>query len=220
MGSLIMKRIILTLAVCWPALTAAQPSSQVAWTDQQLNFVKAGDPNKGENLAKMCSGCHGDKGISASANYPSLAGQSPTYLYKQLLDYKNGQRQSPMMNGIAKNLSEQDVADLAAWFGKQSPAFKSRSPMVYALAETLVKDGSNDRILPPCEVCHGRDGEGQVMDIPALSGQNAAYLSTTLQAFKSGERHNDIYRRMRLIAESLTDKEIEELGFYYQNVKN
>jgi cytochrome c553 len=92
--------------------------------------------------------------------------------------------------------------------------------MAYEQAENLVKEGSRDRILPPCEVCHGSDGKGQVMDMPALSGQNAGYLSYTLKAFKSGERHNDIYSRMRLIAEALTDQEIEELGFYYQNIKN
>ena len=90
--------------------------------------------------------------------------------------------------------------------------------MFYDRAETLVKDGSSERILPPCEVCHGGDGEGQVVDIPGLAGQHATYTSAMLQAFKSGNRHNDIYSRMRLIAQSLSDEEIEELGFYYQNL--
>ena len=215
-----MKKIILALTLSLPALAQGQPSSQVAWTSEQLNFVKAGDPTKGEELAKKCSGCHGEKGISVTASYPSLAGQLPTYLYKQLQDYSTGERQDPMMNGITKSLSQQDAADLAAWFASQTPAFQSRSLMAYEQAENLVKAGSRDRILPPCEVCHGSDGKGQVMDMPALSGQNAAYLSYTLKAFKSGERHNDIYSRMRLIAEALTDQEIEELGFYYQNIKN
>ncbi|PPD33807.1 MAG: cytochrome c4 [Methylomonas sp.] len=215
-----MKKIILTAALFLPVLAVAQPSSQVAWTADQLNFVKAGNAANGEKLAKQCAGCHGDNGISISASYPSLAGQLPTYLYKQLQDYNSGARQDPMMSGFAKNLSQQDAADLAAWFAAQPPAFQSNSPMVYELAEKLVKNGSRDRVLPPCEVCHGGDGKGQVMDIPALSGQNAAYVSYTLKAFKNGERHNDIYSRMRTIAESLSDQEIEELGFYYQNIRN
>ncbi|MBS4051020.1 MAG: cytochrome c4 [Methylomonas sp.] len=215
-----MKNIILTVLLCLPISVSAQPSSQVAWTPEQLNFVKAGDPAKGEEKAKMCSGCHGEKGISPSPSYPSLAGQLATYLYKQLQDYSNGDRQDPMMDGIAKSLSPQDAADLAAWFASLPPAFQSRSPMVYEQAKNLVKNGSRDRVLPPCEVCHGGDGKGQTMDIPALSAQNAAYLSYTLKAFKNGERHNDIYRRMRLIAESLSDQEIEELGYYYQNIRN
>jgi cytochrome c553 len=57
------------------------------------------------------------------------------------------------------------------------------------------------------------------MDIPALSGQNAEYVSASLKAFKTGARHNDIYSRMRLITQNLSDSEIEELGFYYQNIK-
>lgn len=215
-----MKKIILTFALCLPSLVFAQPSTQVAWTPEQLNFIKSGNPTKGQELAKSCSACHGEQGISVSANYPSLAGQLATYLYKQLQDYKNGDRQDPMMNSFAKGLSQQDAADLASWFASQPAAFQSRSPMVYELAEDLVKNGSRDRVLPPCEVCHGGDGKGQVMDIPALSGQNAEYLSTTLKAFKAGSRHNDIYGRMRLIAQTLSDQEIEELGFYYQNIKN
>ncbi len=121
------------------------------------------------------------------------------------------------MGGIAKGLSKQDAANLAVWYASQTPAFQSRSVMVYQAAETLVKSGDRERILPPCEVCHGSSGQGQVMDMPALSGQAASYTTAALKAFKSGERHNDIYGRMRLIAENLTNEEIEQLGFYYQN---
>lgn len=215
-----MKKIVLTASLCWPLLAASQPSTQVAWTAEQLNFVKAGNPAKGQDLAQTCSGCHGEKGISTSADYPSLAGQQANYVFKQLQDYANGDRQDPIMAGITKGLSPQDAADLAAWFAAQSPAFQSRSVMSYDAAETLVKTGDKERILPPCEVCHGSGGKGQAIDIPALSGQNAGYTVATLKAFKNGQRHNDIYSRMRSIAESLSDQEIEELGFYYQNIRN
>ena len=213
-----MKKLILTTVLLLPTALAAQPSSQVAWTADELNFVKAGNRQKGQERAKTCLACHGENGISTMPGTPSLAGQLPTYLYKQLRDYADGSRDNPMMSSLAKSLSKQEAADLAAWFASRPPAFKSRSPMVYELAEKLVSQGSNDRILPPCEVCHGANGEGREMDIPALAGQSAEYLVATLQAFKTGGRHNDIYSRMRLIAESLNDKEIEEIGFYYQNV--
>lgn len=214
-----MKQIILASALLTPILALAQPSSNVAWTTEQLNFVKAGNPAKGQELAKTCIACHGEKGISISPAFPSLAGQLPTYLYKQLQDYSDGSRQNPMMNGMAKSLSKQDAADLAAWFGSQSPAFQSGNQITYPQAETLVHSGNSERVLPPCEVCHGDSGKGQAVDIPALSGQNAAYLSATLQAFKAGSRHNDIYSRMRTIAETLSPEEIEELSLYYQNIK-
>lgn len=220
MGGLIMKRIVFASLLLAPLMALAQPSSQVAWTAEQLNFVKAGNSGKGQQLAQACAACHGDKGISVSPAFPSLAGQLPNYLFKQLQDYSDGSRQNPMMNAVAKGLSKQDAADLAAWFGSQTPAFQSNTQMAYPLAETLVKAGNSERVLPPCEVCHGGNGQGQTVDIPALSGQNAAYLTSSLKAFKTGNRHNDIYSRMRSIAQSLSDQEIEELGFYYQNIKN
>jgi cytochrome c553 len=123
------------------------------------------------------------------------------------------------MTGLAKTLSKQDAADLAVWFSSQPAAFQSPNPMVYEQAEKLVKNGHSERVLPPCEVCHGGNGKGQVVDIPALSGQNADYLTATLQAFKNGTRRNDIYSRMRIVAQALTDEEISELGYYYQNIK-
>jgi cytochrome c553 len=223
MGSLIMKKItmvstLLMLAVL-PTSLMARPSSQTAWTPEQLNFVKAGNPAKGKELVATCSACHGENGIGTAANFPSLAGQLQTYLYKQIEDYSNGDRQDPMMEGFAKMLSKQDAADLTAWYTSQPVAEKPASPVVYEQAERLAKQGDSERQLPPCAVCHGRNGQGDKMDIPALAGQSAQYTSATLNAFKTGNRHNDIYSRMRLIAKSLTDHEIEELGSYYQNLK-
>ena len=198
----------------------AQPSSQVAWTAETLNFVKAGNAQKGRELAKPCAGCHGAEGISSAKANPSLAGQMANYLYKQLLDYKNGNRQNPMMSAMASSLSPQDAADLAVYFAGLKPAVLSGVQSdPYAKAQKLVKEGNSERVLPPCEVCHGSRGQGQERDIPALSGQNAEYLTATLQAFKSGARHNDLYSRMRGIAQSLSDEEITELGYYYQNIK-
>lgn len=214
-----MKKFILAAALMAPFAVAAQPSSQVAWTPDQLNFVKAGNLQKGRELAQTCNACHGSSGISSMAGTPSLAGQLPTYLYKQLQDYANGDRQHAVMSALAKTLNKQDAADLAAWFASLSPTFQPNNPPIYENAEKLVKEGSNDRILPPCEVCHGGKGQGQKLDTPALAGQSAEYLTASLKAFRGGSRHNDIYSRMRLIAKDLTDQEIEELGFYYQNIK-
>lgn len=214
-----MKTLIVITSLLLPATLLAQPSSQVAWTAEQLNFVKAGNPQQGQSLAQTCSACHGEKGISSTAAYPSLAGQLPTYIYKQLQDYSVGTRHNPMMEGIAKTLSKQDAANIAAWFGSQATAFTASDTAVYEQAQALVNNGNRERALPPCEVCHGSNGKGQKMDVPALAGQNADYLSATLTAFKNGSRSNDIYSRMRGIAQLLTEQEITELGFYYQSLK-
>lgn len=214
-----MKKTVLISALIAPFAVLAAPSSQVAWTAEQLNFVKSGNPQKGKELSQTCASCHGANGISTMPSFPSLAGQQATYLFKQLHDYKDGSRDNPMMTGVAKSLSSQDMADLAAWFASQPRASLSSTQLAYDKADQLVKKGSSERLLPPCEVCHGSNGLGQKMDIPALAGQSAEYISTTLKAFKNGSRHNDIYSRMRLIAQPLPDEEITELGLYYQNIK-
>lgn len=196
----------------------AQPSSQVAWTPEQLNFVRSGDSVKGKELSATCAGCHGEKGVSAMPNYPSLAGQLPTYTFKQLQDYKSGSRANEMMAPIASGLSDQDMADLAAWFASLPFPASKASKESLNIAERLVAKGDGKRTVPSCFVCHGRNGEGEKMDIPALAGQQAGYLADTLKAYKNGTRRNDIYSRMRLISEQLSDAEIEELAQYYQQM--
>ena len=83
----------------------------------------------------------------------------------------------------------------------------------------MVEQGDGKRIVPPCFVCHGANGQGEKMDIPALAGQQADYLIKTLLEYKTGQRHNDVYSRMRLIAQQLSETEIKELAQYYQQLK-
>ena len=223
-----MKNIILTIALLSPAITFAGPSSQIAWTPETLKLVKHGNADKGKTLAQSCASCHGQQGEGVKAEnqdgeiipaIPALAGQLATYTFKQLRDYANGDRVNATMNGIAKGLTEQDAADLGAWFAslpkpKPTPSTGKNSE----LAQTHVTQGDGKRLLPPCSVCHGSNGQGEKMDVPALAGQHADYLANTLQAYRTGERHNDVYSRMRLIAQQLTDAEIKELAEFYQSL--
>ena len=191
------------------AAMAAEPSSKVAWTPETLNFVKAGKADHGKELAGTCAGCHNE----TNAN-PQLDAQLPTYLYKQLADYKNGNRKDPTtaMNGLASTLSEQDMADVAAWYGLQA----AKPGQGGAHDPTgIVANGDGKRMEPSCASCHGGSGQGEKVDTPRLAGQQADYLEKTLLAYKSGARANDIYRRMRLIASKLSDQEIRQLAEYY-----
>lgn len=196
----------------------AEPSSKVAWTPEQLNFVKKGNAAHGKELAASCATCHGEKGISQMPNFPSLAGQLATYTYKQLQDYKTGNRTHSVMSPFAAGLSDQDMADIAAWFRSLPRAQQKSTNQNLETAEQLVTKGDGKRTLPPCFVCHGSNGQGEKMDVPALAGQQADYFFETLNAYKSGTRHNDIYSRMRLISQQLSDVEIRELAQYYQQL--
>jgi cytochrome c553 len=223
-----MKRMLLLLAFIAPAVVYAEPSSQIAWTPEVLNLVKNGDLNKGKGLAESCKSCHGDKGQGMKEEtrdgetlpaIPALAGQVATYTYKQLRDYANGSRSHDSMTGIAKGLKEQDAADVAVWFSSLPAQENKSGSRNLARAEKMVEEGDGKRILPPCFVCHGGKGQGEKQDIPALAGQQADYFARTLLDYKSGQRHNDVYSRMRLIAQQLSAEEIRELAQYYQQLK-
>jgi cytochrome c553 len=228
MGILNMKRILLLLAFIAPVVVNAEPSSQIAWTPDLLNLVKKGNANKGKELAESCKSCHGDKGHGMKEEtrddeilpaIPALAGQVANYTYKQLRDYFNDSRSHVQMTRVAKGLTEQDAADLAVWFSSLPPQENKSSSRNLARAEKMVEQGDGKRILPPCFVCHGSKGQGEKQDIPALAGQQADYFARTLLDYKNGQRHNDIYSRMRLIAQQLSEDEIKELAQYYQQLK-
>jgi cytochrome c553 len=225
MGILNMKRMLLLLAFIVPDVVCAEPSSQIAWTPELLNLVKKGNADKGKALAESCKSCHGDKGQGLKEEtrddeiipaIPALAGQVATYTYKQLRDYYSGSRSHVQMTGVAKGLTEQDAADLAVWFSTLPRAENKAGSEKLARAEKMVEQGDGKRILPPCFVCHGSKGQGEKQDIPALAGQQANYFTRTLLEYKNGQRHNDVYSRMRLIAQQLSEDEIKELALYYQ----
>ena len=223
-----MRRILLILiALLVPLTVLAQPSSLIAWTPQTLKLVKNGNLNKGKVLSESCQSCHGQTGEGMKAQLidgetipavPALAGQVANYTYKQLRDYFDGKRNHASMSAIAKGLSEQDAADLAVWYSSLTlPNNESKSePTVRA--KKLVTEGDDKRILPACFVCHGSNGAGEKMDSPMLAKQQTDYLVSTLLEYKKGDRHNDIYSRMRLIAQQLSEQDIKEIAQYYQQL--
>jgi cytochrome c553 len=223
--------VVLLLLICAaPVLSVAGDSgSQIAWTTDTIKLVKRGNAEHGKNLAESCKACHGLRGEGTNVEIkdgetlpaiPALAGQNPYYMFKQLRDYYNGDRTHNSMSAIAKGLNEQqDAADLAAWFSSLSLPIQEADNKDFSLAQKMVSQGDGKRILPPCFVCHGADGQGEKIDIPSLAGQRADYFERTFMQYRSGERHNDIYSRMRLIAKQLSEAEIRALAKYYEQLR-
>lgn len=197
-------------AILHGSTALAEPSSRLAWTPATLDALKAGDVPRGRQLAEGCSACHANGG-----QYPYLDGQLATFLYKQLHDYQDGSRENPVMTGLVAGLSKQDMADIARYYSQQTLPEGVEAQAPSPLAERLVKDGDGKRILPPCAACHEASGKGQKIDVPAIASQNAAYLEQSLLDYKQGVRHNDLYGRMRTIAQQLTPEEIRALAGYY-----
>ena len=150
----------------------------------------------------MCQGCHGQGGKSNNPQWPNLAAQQETYILNQLQAFKSGNRKNPMMENMAGNLSDDDMANLAAYFSKQ-PAAQAGGDV--ALART----GKDKAAM--CLGCHGQNagGNGQ---FPRLAGQHPDYLSTQLKHFKSGERQSG---HMQAIASTLSEEDMKALAAYF-----
>jgi cytochrome c553 len=193
----------------------AQPTTQVAWSAALLRDLSR--PNQGgSEVAAGCAPCHGDRGIAPDPQFPNLAGQSAPAIYKQLHDYKSGSRVNDVMSGMAQALEDQQILEVAAHFASSTARAVNPTtvPLIDAPVVRLVERGDPARGLPACNACHGATAGGPI-ETPTLSRQSQDYLARQLHAFKSGDRHNDIYTRMRSIASKLTDREIEALAAFY-----
>jgi cytochrome c553 len=170
----------------------------------------------GAAVAQGCVGCHGERGIAADPQNPNLAGQSAAAIYKQLHDYKSGKRAHDVMAPIAQALEEQQIVDVAAHFAAANRL--SLDPTTAEVPDPdinrLVERGDPARKLPACNSCHGFNAGGPI-ETPTLSHQNKEYLARQLRAFRDGSRRNDIYTRMRSVAEKLSDREVERLATFY-----
>ncbi|TAN50827.1 MAG: c-type cytochrome [Methylococcaceae bacterium] len=216
-----MNKRLLILPAVLGALTAvayAAPSSRVAWTPATLALVKNADADHGLALASSlaCDGCHTG---NAMPEAPHINGQTANYLYRQLHDYQDGSRAHAIMSGVAKGLREQDMADLAAWYAKQDALPPVSAKGDVGKAEVLAEHGDNQRLIPACAACHGGNGAGKGQDVPRLAGQKPAYLAAMLRAYKTGQRHNDVYQRMRSLAAVLSEEEIKQLAEYYGELR-
>jgi cytochrome c553 len=203
-----------------PVSVTAAPVSQVRWTPQTLRILASADPRPGAALAAaVCSSCHGQNGISTSADFPRLAAQSAMAVYKQISDYRSGARASPLMAPIARQLTDTQMSEVAVYFSASSErnALGPREEAPDDAIARLTRRGDPARRLPPCEGCHAR-GVGGPPEAPVLTGQWGDYITRQLQAYRTGGRRNDVYRRMRDIAAMLTDDEMKRLGKYYQGL--
>ena len=196
---------------------SAEPSSQVAFDLATIQLLRAADTARGEALAKesKCAKCHGDTGVSDDAEDVNIAGLRASYIYKQLKDYQDKNRDDKDMLKKVKDLDDQQMADLSVWFASQQPASVAADRNTDSAVLSLVFHGDPTRLLKACASCHGRDGRGGQFDHPALAGQYPDYLVYTLTEFQEDDRTNDIYSRMRHIAQALTEEEIEALAGYY-----
>lgn len=180
----------------------------------------AGDAAAGQAKTAVCGACHSPDGNSLAPNFPKLAGQGERYLLKQLNDIKSGNRQVVEMTGLLTNLSDQDLADIAAYYASQTGSIGQADPKLVERGEALFRGGNLEAGMPACTGCHSPNGAGNdLAGFPKLNGQHATYVAKQLTDFREGNRTNDGDSMiMRAIAAKLSNKDIEALSSYIQGL--
>ncbi|MDH0895659.1 MULTISPECIES: c-type cytochrome [Pseudomonas] len=179
-----------------------------------------GDAEAGQAKTAVCGACHGADGNSPAPNFPKLAGQGERYLLKQLHDIKGGKRVVLEMTGMLDPLSEQDLADIAAYFASQNMSVGAADPNLVQRGQELFRGGKLEEGMPACTGCHSPDGAGlAAASFPKLGGQHAQYVTKQLTDFREGNRTNDGDAMiMRAIAAKLSNKDIEAVSSYIQGL--
>jgi len=171
-------------------------------------------------VTQVCAACHAADGNSIAPANPKIAGQHAEYLSKQLTDFKaqggkKPARENPIMNGMAANLSANDVKNLAAYFSTQKlkPAAAADKDLA-AAGQKIWRGGNAQTGVPACAGCHGPTGAGIPAQYPRVAGQYAEYLATQLRSFRDGARANDPNGMMRGVASRMSDREIKAVAEY------
>ena len=171
----------------------------------QMSYAQevTGDAQAGRKLAMQCRTCHGIEGHAKMPIVPHIGGENPAYIKHQLTAFRDGQRVHEMMSVVAKSLSDQAIADLAAWYSAQQPV------------ATLGPEQDPSNAPEACIACHGADGIAQIEDAPNLAGETVMYIDTQLKAFRTGKRTHDV---MSPIAAEMTNDEIRAVAEWYSSV--
>jgi len=199
-------------------LVAAATLSAAALTAHAQGLT--GDIQAGQKKAEMCIGCHGIPGYQNSFpeihKVPMISGQTAQYIVASLAAYKKGDRKHPSMRGIAGSLSEQDMADLGAFYASHADKTAAATPRTASTAvAALIEKGA-------CVACHGANFSSPIdPSYPKLGGQHADYLFVALKAY-TVEGNNVVGRSngiMAGIAKQYSTAEMREIAKYLASLE-
>ena len=158
----------------------------------------------GKKVTFFCANCHGDDGISKTADVPNLAGQNPAYLLEQIRKFGNGERKDPFMQGLIKVLKGEERIQVALYYASVKVA-----PSV---AEASLVPRGKELFGKLCARCHGEQAHGNEL-YPRLAGQKVPYLKTSVARYRdrSGERNNQL---MSIATATLKNEDITAIANY------
>ena len=193
----------------------------VAASTSLADGVMKGDAAAGEALVASCTACHGADGNSLAPTFPKLAGLGERYLLKQMKDIRDGRRPVALMAGQVDNMTDQQLADIAAFYDAQTRTSGTTDPELLALGRKVYLAGIAERKVAACSGCHSPSGKGNGPGgFPGLAGQHADYIAQQLEMFRlgyedeSGRTNGGDSMIMRTIAFGLRDLEIKAVASY------
>ena len=205
------------VALALSAVATAQESAPA-----KIDLAKAQ-----QTATQICAACHGPDGNSATPANPNLAGQHADYITLQLAHFKAGVRANAIMQGMAANLSDDDMRALGVYFSQQKPkGLTAKDPALVQVAQKIYRGGDQVTGLPACAACHSPTGAGIPKNYPRVAGQYADYTYAQLKAFKSGDRGADKAgkdangRIMGAIAEKMSDDQMKAVADYMAGLRN
>ena len=181
---------------------APAPAAAEAGTAPAAASLK-GDPHRGKSISYTCLGCHGIedyKNAYPMYSVPKLEGQNPEYLAAALHGYRDGDRSHITMHDQASTLSDQDIADIAAFFAGKP------------LISTARASGTVPKAAQLCVSCHGQDGVAVAAMYPSLAGQHQDYLVRSIEEYRNGGRKNPV---MKGFAQNLKEEDIAVIARYF-----
>jgi len=198
------------------ALWSADSEAQSATADElRPLYANSDDIRDGKELTdSTCAKCHGADGVSAAEGVPNLAGQRPSYVFRELKAYQRGDRTDGggAHTKLTKFLSDPALANLSAYYASLDPA----SPPDMPAPKYVDPVAAGKTAAEPCTKCHGENGVSHKEGVPSLIGLHPKYLVETMQSFKSGDRRIDGKNEdMKKALEPLSDEDIGRIALYY-----
>jgi cytochrome c553 len=171
--------------------------------------ANAADVAAGKAKAELCSGCHGEDGISQTDNIPSLAGQPDQFIQWQLVFFRAGARKSEQMQPIVEQIDNEDIRNLGAYFASLTPPQATKPDD----NPDLSQKGAQAAVGRRCASCH-TDSFAGTKAVARLAGQREEYLLKALHDYKAGVRSGGGMAAMADVAYPLSEEEITALAHY------
>ncbi|AMA55015.1 MULTISPECIES: c-type cytochrome [unclassified Bradyrhizobium] len=163
--------------------------------------------------ASVCSGCHGENGVSQTENIPSLAGQPDQFLQWQLVFFRAGSRKNDQMQPIVEGITNDDIRSFGAYFASLAPPKSSEDN-----DPDLSKKGAQVAAGRRCASCH-LDNYAGTKAVARLAGQREEYLVKALRDYKAGQRVGGGVAAMADVAYHMSEEEITAVSHYLAHLK-